>query len=110
MAVRDRLEGLWPVRRRGKIDGNHTAIVAALRQVGASVVSLANLGKGVPDLLVGKSGRTWLVEVKQPGGKLTEDQQAFASSWRGSPVWVVRSVEDALVLVAGGRFDGSLVS
>ena len=46
------------MRKFGKTDANHADIVDALRRVGASVVSLASVGNGVPDLLVGFNGRT----------------------------------------------------
>jgi hypothetical protein len=36
----------------------------ALRSAGATVQSLAGVGKGVPDLLVGFKGQTLLFEVK----------------------------------------------
>ena len=47
-----------------KIDDNHGAIVSALKAEGLSVQSLAGIGGGVPDLLVGARGLTYLVEVK----------------------------------------------
>ena len=52
------------MRKRAKLDVNHLEIVATLRKCGASVVSLASLGDGVPDLLVGYRGKTALVEIK----------------------------------------------
>lgn len=50
--------------RAGHTDGNQAAIVAALRSVGCSVVDLSATGGGVPDLLVGRVGVTFLLEVK----------------------------------------------
>ena len=67
------------MRRNAKVDANHFEIVAAFRKLGASVLSLANLGRGVPDLLVAWCGVTMLVEVKAPKGKETEDQLRFLS-------------------------------
>lgn len=89
------------MRRAAKIDGNQTAIVAALRAAGASVQSLAAVGDGVPDLLVGFRGQTLLVEVKdssQPPNKrkLTPDQLEWHGAWRGGPLAVVDGVEAAL--------------
>jgi len=88
------------MRRAAKVDGNHTAIVSALREAGASVLSLAALGRGVPDLLV--CGPDWcrLVEVKMPKGKPTPDQVRFSAAWGGPPVVTVRTVEDALAWLA----------
>src|SRR5580700_7594734 len=51
------------MRHRPRIDANHVEIVKALRQAGASVQSLAGVGKGCPDLLVARAGQMWLIEV-----------------------------------------------
>jgi Holliday junction resolvase len=86
------------VKRAARIDDNHRDVVEALRQLGASVVSLA---AGVPDALVGLRGKTYLVEIKD-GSKspsrrrLTPDQVAFVEAWRGSPVVILTSVDDAI--------------
>ena len=92
------------MRRRGRVDANQKAIVAALRQVGASVQSLADIGHGCPDLLVGFRGRTLLMEVKD-GSKvksaraLTPDEEAWIAGWRGTPAFIVESVEQAVQTV-----------
>jgi hypothetical protein len=86
------------MHQHGRVDSNHDGIVDALRQMGASVTSLADLGGGVPDLLVGLGGETELVEVKGGKGKLTDDQVEWHATWRGRPVRVLRSVEQALSL------------
>ena len=87
--------------RAAKIDANHTAIVKAIRAVGASVQSLAAVGKGVPDLLVGKDGKTWLIECKDGANapsarQLTPDQREWIDAWRGTPVVVAYGPDDAL--------------
>jgi Holliday junction resolvase len=84
--------------RAAKVDANHGEIVKALRDAGASVQSLATVGKGCPDLVVGKGPDTFLIEVKGPKGKLTDDQVKFIGEWRGV-VHIVRTVDDALQLV-----------
>jgi hypothetical protein len=94
------------MRRAAKVDANQAAIVQALRQTGCSVLSLAPIGQGCPDLLVGRGG-TWgmnlLLEVKD-GDKsasrraLTEDQAGFLEQWHG-PLAVVTTVEEALAAV-----------
>lgn len=91
------------MRKHGRIDANHAAIVEALRGIGASVVSLADLGHGVPDLLVGFRAQNLLLEVKngdQPPSKrkLTTDEQRFFDSWRGL-IYVVYSPADAVSVV-----------
>ena len=88
------------MRLRGKTDGNHAAIVRALRQAGASVVSLADIGNGCPDLLVGFRGTNLLLEVKDGSlppsrQKLTADEYRFHQEWSGAVV-LVRSIEEAL--------------
>jgi hypothetical protein len=55
----------------------------AFRASGCAVLSLASMGKGVPDLLVSLGGVTWLIEVKMPKGTLTDDQVKFFASWHG---------------------------
>lgn len=88
-------------RRAARVDENQGAIVDALRSLGCSVQSLASLGKGVPDLLVGIRGVNLLVEVKNPassGDKLTPDQLTWHLGWLGQ-VAVIRTVEQASALV-----------
>ena len=86
------------MRRAAKVDANHTSTVAAFRKLGCSVLSLASLGKGVPDLLVSLGGITWLVEVKMPKGKETADQILFISGWKGCRA-LVRDLEGVLTVV-----------
>ena len=82
--------------RAAKVDLNQRIIVSAFRAMGCCVLHLHTVGQGCPDLLVGRKGTVWLVEVKGPKGKLTPDQEVFHASW---PVHVVRSVDDVLALV-----------
>lgn len=96
------------MRRHAKVDANHAEIVRALRQAGATVQSLAEIGDGCPDLLVGASGRTLLIEVKdsaQPPSKrqLTDDQMRWHGAWRGGALAVVCDVEGALRMLAATR-------
>ena len=72
------------MRRNAKVDANHAEVVEEFRKLGASVLSLAMLGKGVPDLLVSWCGVTMLVEVKAPKGKLSTEQSAFLDRIRGA--------------------------
>ncbi len=76
------------MRKRARIDANQPAIVKALRQVGCSVLVLSQLGDGAPDILVGRAGRNYLLEIKdgeRPPSerKLTKDEQTFHNSWAG---------------------------
>lgn len=91
------------MRKAAKIDDNQKAIVNVLRQMGASVQSLAATGKGCPDLLVGYHGINYLMEIKDGDKvlskqKLTIDQEHWHSLWRGS-VHVVKSVDEALKIL-----------
>lgn len=84
---------LWAKRT----DGNHTAIRDAMRAAGAEVEDLSGSGRGMPDTLVfTKDGRLMLVEIKMPKGTLTAPQVRFHARF---PVYIVRSVEDALELI-----------
>lgn len=84
-----------------KTDANQSAITAVLREVGATVVDLSAVGKGVPDLLVGYRGATYLLEVKNVKGKnkTTPDQDVFYAWWRGAPVSIVRTADEALLAI-----------
>jgi len=82
--------------RAAKIDQNQVEIVDALRKHGAFVVSLASVGKGVPDLFVGYKRHTILMEVKFGNDKLTEDQIVFHGKWTGGVLAVVTDIESAL--------------
>lgn len=80
-------------RRAAKRDKNEAAIVAALEEIGATVQPLS--GKGIPDLLVGFRGQTFLLEVKDKGKHLTDDQVQWHTGWNGLSVAVVYTSEDA---------------
>ena len=93
------------MRKRARVDGNHAELVEALRQAGCTVQSLAALGDGVPDLLVGCGGRNLLVEVKNGARspsrrRLTGDEQTWHAAWAGQVV-VVATVDEALAVIAG---------
>jgi len=89
------------MRRAARIDANQEQVVSALRAAGATVQSLAGVGVGVPDLLVGYQGKTLLLEVKdgkKPPSerRLTEDQVRWHGAWRGGPLAIVDGVDAAL--------------
>ena len=90
-------------RRAARTDANQTEIVQFLRDCGATVVSLAMVGNGVPDLLVGWAGENILIEVKD-GSKppsrrtLTPDEQEFYDNWQGHVV-VAESVDDVIKML-----------
>lgn len=96
--------------RAAKVDANQDAIVTALRAAGATVQSLAPIGKGCPDLLVagprkryfnGKSDvAMFLLEIKNKKGKddFNEAQQKWHINWN-APVHVVYGADDALRVI-----------
>ena len=69
----------------------------ALIKAGCTVQVLDN-GDGVPDLLVGRAGRCYLLEVKTAKGKLNPTQVDWHDWWVGHKS-VVRSIDDALTAV-----------
>jgi len=83
------------MHKHGKVDANHSEIVRALRDTGAFVQSLADVGNGCPDLLVSFRGRWFVFEVKSPGGKLTPDETKWHNAARAS-VFVVFNPNEAL--------------
>lgn len=91
------------MRRAAKVDDNQSAIIAALRQIGCSVQDLSKVGGGCPDLLVGRGGFNWLLEVKdgdKPPSKrkLTPYQVDFHKYWDGQAA-VVHNVADAIMVI-----------
>lgn len=92
------------MRFAARVDDNQKEIVSALRKVGATVQSLAAVGKGCPDLLVGYNGTTYLMEVKDPSKpksdiQLTPDQREWHSKWCGSSVAIVYGIEGAFKIL-----------
>lgn len=91
------------MRFRAKVDTNQPAVVAGLRKIGASVRSLAQIGKGLPDLLVGFRGKNFLFEIKDGSKsksqkKLTTDEQLFFDTWKGS-AYLIESLEEAIEIL-----------
>ena len=103
------------MRRAANIDKNQPEIVDALERIGCTVQSLAFVGKGCPDLLVGYRGFNFLLEVKDGSlrpkqQQLKPDQSKWHITWKGQ-VETVNSVESALhVVQATHESDGLLVN
>lgn len=87
------------MRFASRLDANHKDIADGLRAFGCSVLSLARLGSGAPDLLVGIGTHNVLIEIKVKAGKLSDGQKEFFAVWRG-PKAVVRSLEEAIDALA----------
>jgi len=96
------------MRRAAKVDANQVAIASALRQIGCSVLHLHTIGRGCPDLLVGRHNcGNILLEIKDGSlspsrRRLTEDELRFHGTWLG-PIAVVDSIDSAIRAVTGQR-------
>jgi len=89
--------------KAAKVDDNQREVVAALKDVGASVMHLHRVGGGCPDLCVGFRGVTYLLEVKDgskppSAQKLTPAQKDWHRDWRGHAV-IVNSPQAALAAI-----------
>ncbi|QLB38267.1 nuclease [Sulfitobacter phage phiGT1] len=83
---------------KNKRDANEPEIFDTLRGHGFIVCPLDK----PCDAVVGYGGRSYLVEVKMPKGKLTGPQQTFLDGWRGDYT-VLRTVEDATAFARAVR-------
>lgn len=87
------------MRKFGKTDRNQSEIVEKLRASGLSVLSLAPMGRGCPDLVVSAKGSlNFLFEVKDCSKspsqrKLTPDEALWHAAWSGQ-VNIICSAED----------------
>ena len=84
-----------------RVDSNQASIVKALREVGASVQDLHEVGHGCPDIAVGFRGATYFLEVKNGAGALTPDEERWHRTWLGQ-VAVVRNIDEALIVIGLG--------
>lgn len=87
--------------RAAKVDANQGEIVDALRAVGCSVQSLAKVGGGCPDLLVGVAGKNIVIEVKDGSG-FTPAQKGWHRDWKGA-AHVANTVAEALLIVGTAK-------
>ena len=85
------------MRHAARTDAGQKAIIDALHKIGAKVYYL----KLPLDLLVCHRGRTFLIECKEPDGRLTKAQVEFIASWPGE-VYVVRSPSEAVEMALRG--------
>ena len=82
-------------RHNAAVDLNQAAIVDALRKVGATVEII----RRPLDLLVGYQRRTYILEVKQVKGRISQGQEEFLREWQGDIAAVVRSASEALAVI-----------
>lgn len=93
------------MRHRAKVDANQEEIVKALRSMGATVQSLATIGKGCPDILVGFRRKNVLFEIKDGSlapskRQLTDDEKRWQATWAGQCKTIGSAEEAILWLVA----------
>jgi len=96
------------MRLIAKVDKNQPDIVADLRQMGYTVVSTAEMGKGFPDLIVGARGINFLFEIKNPDvpyadRQLNSDQELWHAAWRGRS-YVVETTDDCLCIIKSEKW------
>ena len=94
------------MRRAAKVDANQKQIVAALRQLGASVAITSTTGQGFPDICCGFRGRNVLFEIKDgskppSARKLTPDQIDFHAAWKGEIAVITSATEAVDYLLRG---------
>ena len=92
-------------RYHGKPDSNQHDVMQDLEHAGLPSFSIADVGHNVPDIIVAcpvtdKMREAWcwanlLVELKSPGGQLTEGQRIWHEWWLG-PKMTAWSAEDIL--------------
>ena len=82
---------------RSRRDSNHREIVDALKSCGCTVRDLSQTGEaGAPDILIGLGGRDYQAEIKSEHGELSKEQTDYIQDWRGTPVVVLWSADDAI--------------
>ena len=89
------------MRRAGRVDDTQGPIVQALRKIGASVAITSGAGGGLPDIIVGMNGINLLIEIKSgdkapSAKKLTPAEAYFVANWKGRPVKIIESPEEAV--------------
>lgn len=90
-----------------RVDDNHKRIVEGLRAVGATVQSMAALGKGAPDIAVGYRKVNTFLEIKNPlmppsKRKLTAAEEEWHDEWKGQ-VAVVETLDEALLTIGATK-------
>jgi hypothetical protein len=85
---------------KSSVDKNQSEIVNNLRKIGASVWIV----NGILDIVVGFQHKTYIFEIKNPTANnpdLQDSQIKFIEEWKGSPVYIIETFEDALQIING---------
>lgn len=86
------------LHKHHRTDTNDAEIVGVLKKLGAEVIDLSQVGRGVPDKLVWLKGRLHLIEIKHKGPfgwKYTESQKRFIERY-SIPVVTLDCIDSAL--------------
>ncbi|CAB5212790.1 hypothetical protein UFOVP191_22 [uncultured Caudovirales phage] len=104
------------MRRCAAVDANQSEIVGAARKMGFSVTVASMMGNGFPDLVLGKYGLNFLVEVKDGSKfpsqrKLTIDEQEWHDDWQGQKCIIecLKHLEELheLAMIMAAKMNGS---
>jgi hypothetical protein len=85
---------------RHRKDQNHNALVGTLERIGCSVFDTSQVGGGFPDLVVGRNGRTMLIELKKElwtPKDVRASQYFFANGWKGH--YAIASTDDEVIRI-----------
>jgi hypothetical protein len=93
------------IRRATGVFAFHCPNGGARRPIEAAILKGLGVTAGVPDVIAIKDGCTYALELKAPGGKLTDNQRATHSAMirAGTQVAVADNLDDALDLLEGWR-------
>jgi len=90
------------MRRAARRDANEPEIIQAIKEIALAEnieISIFQLSQpGICDLLIGAPNGNFLIEVKGKKGKITPQQTAFFTSWKG-PAYVTRSASDVKIIM-----------
>ena len=86
-----------------RVDDNQAGIHDRLFEWGCSVESIASVGKGCPDSLVGYMGENFIFEIKNPKRKpcerkLRDNQLEWHTNWKGH-VNKIETFEEAVEII-----------
>ncbi|HEY0657269.1 MAG TPA: hypothetical protein VGD05_02285 [Pyrinomonadaceae bacterium] len=89
-----------------QLDANHKNIADHLRRFGVSVYEAANVGKGVPDLIIHKFETGFLeIKIEGSGASFKRPQIIFMSSYKFH-IGIARTKEEALAFALDPRGKG----
>lgn len=91
--------------RNGRRDSNQAPLVKSLRALPGVTVEprLADCGGGVPDIIVGYQGVSYLIEIKDgekppSGRRLTDHEEEWHGAWTGQ-VAICCNLDEILAVI-----------